>query len=76
MPHINYCLFSLGSPFTKCNYLQIYLILRRFSNVKLWKFSKSLNIDIMLYYTCKQCPLTLCASMRWKNVWKKLNFAL
>ena len=37
-----------------------------FRSVKLWKFSKILNIDSMLYYICIHCLLTLCAIMRLK----------
>ena len=37
---------------------------------------KIINIDILLYYTCILCLLTLCASMRLKNVCKVLNFCI
>ena len=37
--------------------------IRGFSSVKLWKFAKIINIDILQYYTCVHCLLTLFAKL-------------
>ena len=44
----------------------------RFSGVKCWNFTKTLNIDILLYYTCIHCLLTHSANVTLKNVGKLL----
>ena len=49
--------------------------LRGLGSAKLFKFFKIIHIDLMLYYTCIHCLLTLCESMRLKNVCEVLNFA-